>query len=108
MRCVTLDGGRSEDGWRLPSDPPCREAMGRGTVAAGDGGGAATSRHSPSVSASRCHLPIASRQGGRSEEHTSELQSLMRISYADICLTEQANRHMNRARTPQHRHDYCN
>src|SRR3546814_3174804 len=25
-------------------------------------------------------------QGGRSEEHTSELQSLMRISYAVICL----------------------
>src|SRR3546814_7318380 len=24
---------------------------------------------------------------GRSEEHTSELQSLMRISYADFCLT---------------------
>src|SRR3546814_1580735 len=115
MRCVTLDGGRSEDGWRLPSHPPCREAMGRGTVAAGDGGGAATSRHSPSVSASRCHLPTASPQGGlerqlttpkppqsharcsftashaemrhiRSEEHTSELQSLMRISYAVFCL----------------------
>src|SRR3546814_17152258 len=29
-----------------------------------DGGGAATLRHSPSVSASRCHLPIAARQGG--------------------------------------------
>src|SRR3546814_8295378 len=26
--------------------------------------------------------------GGRSEEHTSELQSLMRISYADLCLTK--------------------
>src|SRR3546814_3597188 len=25
----------------------------------------------------------------RSEEHTSELQSLMRISYADFCLTKQ-------------------
>src|SRR3546814_3104398 len=25
-------------------------------------------------------------RGGRSEEHTSELQSLMRISYADFCL----------------------
>src|SRR3546814_8559984 len=25
-------------------------------------------------------------QSGRSEEHTSELQSLMRISYADFCL----------------------
>src|SRR3546814_6233702 len=28
----------------------------------------------------------ASRRGGRSEEHTSELQSLMRISYAVFCL----------------------
>src|SRR3546814_3318125 len=27
--------------------------------------------------------------GKRSEEHTSELQSLMRISYADFCLTTQ-------------------
>src|SRR3546814_3600836 len=27
-------------------------------------------------------------QHGRSEEHTSELQSLMRISYAVICLTK--------------------
>src|SRR3546814_3566524 len=27
-----------------------------------------------------------SRRGGRSEEHTSELQSLMRISYAVFCL----------------------
>src|SRR3546814_9136167 len=28
----------------------------------------------------------------RSEEHTSELQSLMRISYADFCLTKNNNR----------------
>src|SRR3546814_9446401 len=30
--------------------------------------------------------------GRRSEEHTSELQSLMRISYADFCLQKQKNR----------------
>src|SRR3546814_1081275 len=30
--------------------------------------------------------PVASSRGGRSEEHTSELQSLMRISYAVFCL----------------------
>src|SRR3546814_5921352 len=30
----------------------------------------------------------ADRVRGRSEEHTSELQSLMRISYADFCLTK--------------------
>src|SRR3546814_6502663 len=30
-------------------------------------------------------------QGGRSEEHTSELQSLMRISYAVFCLKKKNN-----------------
>src|SRR3546814_8004739 len=29
--------------------------------------------------------------GGRSEEHTSELQSLMRISYAVLCLNKKKN-----------------
>src|SRR3546814_7689528 len=32
-------------------------------------------------------------QDHRSEEHTSELQSLMRISYADICLKQTKNKH---------------
>src|SRR3546814_5126365 len=31
------------------------------------------------------------RRGGRSEEHTSELQSLMRISYAVFCLKKKTN-----------------
>src|SRR3546814_9450015 len=35
----------------------------------------------------------------RSEEHTSELQSLMRISYAVFCLTKQIK--------PQKRHTYA-
>src|SRR3546814_9502767 len=35
-------------------------------------------------------------QGGRSEEHTSELQSLMRISYAVFCL-KKTNKHINTA-----------
>src|SRR3546814_5596980 len=30
---------------------------------------------------------------GRSEEHTSELQSLMRISYAVFCLKKKTNKH---------------
>src|SRR3546814_5854958 len=35
-----------------------------------------------------CEIGLAelARVGGRSEEHTSELQSLMRISYAVFCL----------------------
>src|SRR3546814_3912445 len=32
---------------------------------------------------------------GRSEEHTSELQSLMRISYAVFCLKKYHTTHMN-------------
>src|SRR3546814_7177251 len=31
-------------------------------------------------------IMLRERKGGRSEEHTSELQSLMRISYAVFCL----------------------
>src|SRR3546814_9889924 len=37
--------------------------------------------------------------GDRSEEHTSELQSLMRISYAVFCL-----QHHNNPLTPTHHH----
>src|SRR3546814_2354613 len=37
-------------------------------------------------------LPIATRQ--RSEEHTSELQSLMRISYAVFCLKKKTFLHI--------------
>src|SRR3546814_3783825 len=32
------------------------------------------------------HYPLSSKRTRRSEEHTSELQSLMRISYAVLCL----------------------
>src|SRR3546814_8053771 len=35
---------------------------------------------------------------GRSEEHTSELQSLMRISYAVFCLTKKKRRQRHRSK----------
>src|SRR3546814_1496053 len=38
------------------------------------------------VAADGLHLHAGEAEGARSEEHTSELQSLMRISYADLCL----------------------
>src|SRR3546814_8751659 len=38
----------------------------------------------------RCRIMIV--MGKRSEEHTSELQSLMRISYAVCCLKKKKNR----------------
>src|SRR3546814_4107229 len=38
------------------------------------------------VAAIKCCVPITKNARRRSEEHTSELQSLMRISYAVFCL----------------------
>src|SRR3546814_10560226 len=38
------------------------------------------------VQVAKAHLRTARPAPGRSEEHTSELQSLMRISYAVFCL----------------------
>src|SRR3546814_10697846 len=47
------------------------------------------------ASASPCASPFASH---RSEEHTSELQSLMRISYTVFCLTNKNTRHATDSR----------
>src|SRR3546814_3195510 len=47
----------------------------------------------------RLGMPAATTRGfggaERSEEHTSELQSLMRISYAVFCLKKKKNKHKN-------------
>src|SRR3546814_7232824 len=53
-------------------------------------------------SRSRCAAPILALPGGgsvraRSEEHTSELQSLMRISYAVFCLKKNKQNKAKRA-----------
>src|SRR3546814_9038677 len=40
----------------------------------------------PDIQSERTGFETAFRSGVRSEEHTSELQSLMRISYAVFCL----------------------
>src|SRR3546814_6661259 len=39
--------------------------------------------------------PFIGQRGERSEEHTSELQSLMRISYAVFCLKKQKSKNHN-------------
>src|SRR3546814_7112444 len=44
---------------------------------------------------------MSARGEARSEEHTSELQSLMRISYAVFCLKKKKNRHLC---TETHKH----
>src|SRR3546814_3687143 len=62
------------------------------------------------------NLSYASRLGlwGRSEEHTSELQSLMRISYAVFCLKKKKKKtdsqttphHPHRLNLQQHTHNF--
>src|SRR3546814_2183126 len=44
----------------------------------------------------RCRL--AGKMRGRSEEHTSELQSLMRISYAVFCLKKKKQKQNDKSR----------
>src|SRR3546814_9021693 len=54
------------------------------------------SRHTPLTTAlqknANCSDESGCKWGGRSEEHTSELQSLMRISYAVFCLKKKNNK----------------
>src|SRR3546814_970592 len=47
-------------------------------------------------------------QHGRSEEHTSELQSLMRISYAVFCLKKKNTRDQDTRPPPMHTDSYRN
>src|SRR3546814_3117754 len=57
-----------------------------GTVQVGAGTAFVTGYYEPEIAASRDKRP------GRSEEHTSELQSLMRNSYAVFCLKKKKNK----------------
>src|SRR3546814_5823211 len=59
----------------------------RGWPATGPWPPSRTRRSSPSAP----RLAAAGRSAGRSEEHTSELQSLMRISYAVFCLKKKTS-----------------
>src|SRR3546814_10297187 len=105
--------------WRYETIAPARLARGRGLQCAHRlhaGGELARRRHPPLASGlaagrtalaqRRAPLRAAARRNGcrcesrvdpaqeylrRSEEHTSELQSLMRISYAVFCLKKKTN-----------------
>src|SRR3546814_9713325 len=73
LRCDLRLGSRDDRGDRQDHDP---------------GDGAARLPPSVSVREVRVIVPSAS----RSEEHTSELQSLMRISYAVFCLKKKKHK----------------
>src|SRR3546814_4710393 len=73
-----------------------------------------TDRHAPSDVGGRLDTtkgwrlaipdPVTASRSSRSEEHTSELQSLMRISYAVFCLKKKINTkhtdHIHRKQEP--------
>src|SRR3546814_2369396 len=62
----------------------------------GGPGAAIRTPPSPQTAGRRCHRPSRPprrRPSKRSEEHTSELQSLMRISYAVFCLKKKTTPH---------------
>src|SRR3546814_4926157 len=56
----------------------------------------------PDSSPSARPYAILIQYAGRSEEHTSELQSLMRISYAVFCLKKKNNKHHQYKNQIQH------
>src|SRR3546814_6113469 len=68
---------------------------GTGLIGAGACCTTAMARETPDGEASRPRprWAIRAMSGGRSEEHTSELQSLMRISYAAFCLKKKTKHH---------------
>src|SRR3546814_6899511 len=70
-----------DDGPALIATTPAGRLV---TCAAKPKSGLGNRLNSPSSSIARA--PLSGSSAGRSEEHTSELQSLMRISYAVFCL----------------------
>src|SRR3546814_3166951 len=86
------DGARAATRDRLPARP-CRRPAGAGrrrqAQKAGPSGSA--SYRAPGRSRRPTGAAAPSSPSRRSEEHTSELQSLMRISYAVFCLKKKIN-----------------
>src|SRR3546814_7915038 len=82
-----LGGGRRDRG-RRPAVPARRQR--RRQSRRGNGADRARSRRPPDR---RADIDLSL---GRSEEHTSELQSLMRTSYAVFCLQKKKNKKINK------------
>src|SRR3546814_1122263 len=75
-----------------PNDPDALRDRGLGYLHMGHASGARTDLAR--------YLQLNPNARDRSEEHTSEIQSLMRISYAVFCLKK--NKLMHRQKTTQH------
>src|SRR3546814_10761459 len=96
-------------GRRYPRRAAADHGAGPGAPAGREGGGRGGGWGPGGMESLIANMPAAaSPLDGRSEEHTSELQSLMRISYAVFCLKkkkEQAqNTHSEKRRITQPKH----
>src|SRR3546814_7296873 len=86
-RCGEPEGGAGNG--RPPRHPPGDSADGRQYLRRGEDAGdqpADALRPAEAISDAELAAAESSLRAARSEEHTSELQSLMRISYAVFCL----------------------
>src|SRR3546814_3669895 len=98
---VQLDGpSQAERGVSMKIAPMKIAVVGAGAIGGYFGGLLARAGHDVTLIARGAHrdairsrgLTVNSKDDSRSEEHTSELQSLMRISYAVFCLQKKKNR----------------
>src|SRR3546814_3422863 len=97
---ATLDGARFS---ALMHDAPVIESEGRSwPLDLRHIGRAAEKRIEDDMAAAIRHA--LEEECGRSEEHTSELQSLMRISYAVFCLKKKTNENTTSNITQNHQH----
>src|SRR3546814_4972766 len=68
------------------------------------GGSGCATAHRPGQGRERARIPAAAPRS-RSEEHTSELQSLMRISYAVFCLKKKTNKQEHEHSEPKYKQE---
>src|SRR3546814_3044630 len=85
----------SDAGASAASTSAFLRARGRRRVFGFSSGWAADASAAGSASGSSAIRPLSASAAMRSEEHTSELQSLMRISYAVFCLKKKNNEQQN-------------
>src|SRR3546814_5996334 len=84
--------------FRSPSGKPCARASTIRSISAGG-------KCAPSTVCNRMEIRPPQARPTRSEEHTSELQSLMRISYAVFCLQKQHQNEETTNKNNLHTHD---
>src|SRR3546814_5423391 len=88
--------GRADDGSHGQADPPASADRLQGDRQPRSSGTADDATSSPRTAETAPRAACSYVLAWRSEEHTSELQSLMRISYAVFCLKKKTKKRLQR------------